>query len=447
MSDMTEFLAAVREGNIDRANVLYQRMGAMPQSTEQLMFSNRGDLTQELRPDNSPQRWRGDTASRVGARPTAIDTAQGAVTGDNPVGIGAIDFNPVTAVPSAIADYRETRERARQGEAGPFEMGAMAAAIPLAGLGIGAAAKGAARTGGRLADEAVTGVSNLIRRRGSDVSAAIPEHGEVAQTRQLLGSADSAPMLHDDGDMSMRTRKRDVGQPIADMSLDERREEVYSALRETLDEMNLTDVSLAVPDRITVPGPRGNQDVAGQYRLWRDSRPLIEVALTAAERPMDYDSMYSVVHHEAIHAMRNMRLFSPQEWNVLQRASEKEWLKKHDIMGSDLYKTLPKPKALEEGIAREFEQWATSESRDTESTIGKIFYKMQQFFEKLRNVVIGRGWNSVDSIFGDAASGEIGKRARMTEGQDFKASRTNYDPMYSDAEAQTREMLNMEGQQ
>jgi hypothetical protein len=95
--------------------------------------------------------------------------------------------------------------------------------------------------------------------------------------------------------------------------------QLTARLRRELDRLGLADVGLRVSESITaiVGGERFAAD--GQY-----FRDLIDIALGAADPD-------ATLHHEAVHAMRRMGLFTDTEWAVLSRKSRAEWIDRFDI--------------------------------------------------------------------------------------------------------------------
>lgn len=136
-------------------------------------------------------------------------------------------------------------------------------------------------------------------------------------------------------------------------------------------------------------------------------RNLIEVALTAT-------SPERVFRHEAVHALRDMGLFTPQEWRALNAQSSKSWMKEFDVM--DRWGKLGlTPEALrEEGIAEAFGSFKAG-TLNAQQPIQKIMRKIAEFFTRLGNLLRGMGFQTVDDIFTKVESGEVGRRLPGTE--------------------------------
>jgi N12 class adenine-specific DNA methylase len=227
-----------------------------------------------------------------------------------------------------------------------------------------------------------------------------------------------------------------LGAPIVDRSLDNMRAELYADLRTELDRIGLTDVALNLPDYIARgDGEGGVQYSAGRQRFWGDATVLIEIALTeAGGMEVDVDPN-STLHHEAVHAMKRLNLFSPAEWKVLAARSESTWVNEFKLVDKNSgYKNLPKNLILEEGIARAYEAWKEDQAGAVKGgLIARAFAKIKRFIEAIGNVFRGRGFNTVEGLFEKIDQGKIGARGREARRADPFGPRKNFKPMYADA--------------
>jgi hypothetical protein len=227
-----------------------------------------------------------------------------------------------------------------------------------------------------------------------------------------------------------------LGAPIVDRRLDALRATLYADLRAELDRIALTDVALNLPDYIARgDGKGGVQYSAGRQRFWGDAQVLIEIALTeSGGNQVDVDPTLTL-HHEAVHAMKRLNLFSPAEWKVLAAKSEAVWVNEFGLVDKDSgYKNLPKNLILEEGIARAYEAWKEGQEGAVKGgLIARAFAKIKRFIEAIGNVFRGRGFNTVEGLFEKIDFGEIGARGRMAKGAYHSNPRKNFKPMYADA--------------
>ena len=133
-----------------------------------------------------------------------------------------------------------------------------------------------------------------------------------------------------------------------------------------------------------------------------------EVVIGASLDPM------KTLHHEVIHILRTMNLFTPEEWRALEIAAGKGWMEKHDIEAR--YPNLTHEERLEEAIAEEF-SWALEKMRPPKGNLlVQAFNKIHRILKAIRNVFRGAGFNTPEDIFGRILSGEISKRQAWNTG-------------------------------
>lgn len=178
----------------------------------------------------------------------------------------------------------------------------------------------------------------------------------------------------------------------------EHAEAIYPLLRRELDRLGLKQTGLVLADRI---------------ELWRKGQlatadgVYFKNAITMA---LSGDRKFNVLHHEALHALRRLGVFTEGEWSILSRASANTWQKQFNI--EDFYGHTPAWVKEEEGIAHAYAAWASGTIK-VDGRIARLFKRIQQFFEGLRNALRGEGFATPESIFRDIKSGAIGDRASV----------------------------------
>ncbi|MFG6661162.1 PLxRFG domain-containing protein [Sulfitobacter sp. 915] len=155
------------------------------------------------------------------------------------------------------------------------------------------------------------------------------------------------------------------------------------ALRAQLNKMGLKDVNL----RLAKP----DSEYQGALRI--DRKGGMTMLIGASLDPAN------TINHEAIHALRAMDLFTEKEWDTLSEAAE-GWMQKHSI--AERYPDLSKLGQIEEAIAEEYAAWDGKGSGP--------FAKIKNFLQALGNFLRGKGFQTVDDIYGKVASGEVGRR-------------------------------------
>lgn len=175
------------------------------------------------------------------------------------------------------------------------------------------------------------------------------------------------------------------------------RADVAKRLRERLDGLGLKKIAVRVADRILMADPDGNAPIDGYYQ-----RKLITIALDSASPDFTLD-------HEAIHAMRSLGLFTDAEWRILSIESRKTWVPRYDV--KNRYVENNAEKNAEEGVAFAFMDWRAE--RGQQSGFAKrIFQRVRDILDALRNVLAGNGFDTVERIFARVESGAVGSRAQ-----------------------------------
>jgi hypothetical protein len=170
------------------------------------------------------------------------------------------------------------------------------------------------------------------------------------------------------------------------------------ALRADLDRLDLKRVRLSA--REGKPGWQGAFHVTGDGEM--------EIVIGASLDPM------RTLHHEIIHALRAMNLFTPEEWRALSLAAEKRWMAEHDIAAR--YPDLSPEQQIEEAIAEAFSAALAARQSLRGSILVRAFNKIARLLRAFRTVMTGRGYDTPVAIFGAARGGEISARQRREYG-------------------------------
>ncbi|NKE69909.1 diguanylate cyclase [Candidatus Manganitrophus noduliformans] len=137
----------------------------------------------------------------------------------------------------------------------------------------------------------------------------------------------------------------------------------------------------------------GDIRLAGLHRTVRLDNGQLASLIQLSLRDMNEGTPY----HEAWHSVENL-LLSDKEIETLRAAfPEKDWV------------------ASTERTADAFADWVAKKKIEAPGRVRLLFLKIRTFFEKLRNALRGRGFNSVEVLFEKAFAGEL--RDRTTRGQ------------------------------
>lgn len=173
--------------------------------------------------------------------------------------------------------------------------------------------------------------------------------------------------------------------------------ELAKALRAELDALGLHDVGLKLSTRIGQLIEYG-MEMEGSYDF---AKQLITVS-------MDADKLRETLHHEAIHAMKDIGLFTEAEWRALQVDAINDpeimdWVDRN-------YPDVEAEERVEEAIAEKFGRW--QERRRDMGAVGRVFAKIQRFLKAIARVFARFDYRTADDIFSDIADGTIGRRPR-----------------------------------
>jgi hypothetical protein len=177
--------------------------------------------------------------------------------------------------------------------------------------------------------------------------------------------------------------------------------EVMTSVRSELDKMGLSRVAARLEPKLL--GQSG-RSIAGEYSRGDagdkvERQKLIELSLSQTE-----DQFNKTLNHEAIHAMRDIKLFTHADWKILSEKAEKEWLTKYNIKERwpFLEQMKDKEAQIEEAIAEAFADYKTQPAK-----IKSIFNRIKEFFSKLGNALKAGGFDTSETVFKRAAEGKL----------------------------------------
>lgn len=175
----------------------------------------------------------------------------------------------------------------------------------------------------------------------------------------------------------------------------ERRTKVVEGITNLVNEM-APQVSVKVSDKLFSEGvglrlsgakTTERQEVGGTFD---PAKSLVEISLNKGDPTNN-------AHHEALHVLKEAGLFTKAEWKLLENQSEKKWKKEYEVPDT------------EEGIAYAFGDWRRGK-KNFSGTVTKLFQRVKDFIERLKNVLNGMGFQTVNDVFEKVRSGEVGKR-------------------------------------
>jgi Large polyvalent protein associated domain 38/ADP-Ribosyltransferase in polyvalent proteins len=216
-------------------------------------------------------------------------------------------------------------------------------------------------------------------------------------------------------------REPEVSQEVKDKIA-----ELEKFLLPALRKLGLNDVALKI-----------EQSIAGGAAGGSYYKSLIKIA-------MDEENPLLTMRHEALHALKDLGFFTPQQWATLERKARTEWVNKYLLQRNadgkpinpneasryDAYERIniieptvwnrenpDKPQRtvmsqadfmdliIEEAIADAFADFTVN--KPPAGMIAALMQRLNKFFEALRNAMAGAGFQTVDDIFGKVEAGEL----------------------------------------
>jgi len=163
--------------------------------------------------------------------------------------------------------------------------------------------------------------------------------------------------------------------------------------------------ALGLSDKVSVALVEALETGSGTKALGRYTKRLIEISQSAN------DGTY-VLNHEAVHALREMGLFSEKEWKILERAAQSNKSLMADTRTVYGEQGLTEEQITEEAVAEMYAAWAKGKAG--QSVIGRLFARVKSFFNAIRTFASARAPSS-ESVLQSIESGEVGSRAAIDE--------------------------------
>jgi hypothetical protein len=125
---------------------------------------------------------------------------------------------------------------------------------------------------------------------------------------------------------------------------------------------------------------------------------------------LDNRGIEATLHHEVIHALKEMGMFSQKEWATLSKIAKDKWIDQYNIDAR--YPTASEEVKIEEAIASAFPDYMKQVGQPR-----GLLQRIKDFMQKVGNVFRGLGYNTPDSVFAKAEAGKLtGKGAVNQQG-------------------------------
>jgi hypothetical protein len=193
-------------------------------------------------------------------------------------------------------------------------------------------------------------------------------------------------------------------------------EALRKSLMPTLKRFGLEKIGLDIVESIE------NGKADGSY-----VKNLITLALDAKD-------VMGTLRHESIHALKELGGFTDAEWRVLTNKAKNEWVKKF-ITDRGLFKRYQDQYKQDYGTLKGFDEYIQEEAiaeafrfysknKLPAGMIGNIIYRLNKFFEALRNSLNKLGFTTATDIFNKIEEGGIKTLEPVKEGEAVKYDKT-----------------------
>lgn len=173
---------------------------------------------------------------------------------------------------------------------------------------------------------------------------------------------------------------------------------------------------LGVSDKITLRVVNNIVDDKGNIRRDVDAtyfNSVIDMAIHAEDKTW-------TLNHEVVHGLKNMKLFTPSEWNLLENSALKDTKRMAGIRSdyADVYAHHADPEAsiVEEAIADMYADWAKGDLK-VSGVLKNLFKRIRKFIDALNSALKGQGFVTAADVFESIEAGAVGRREapRTTE--------------------------------
>lgn len=165
-------------------------------------------------------------------------------------------------------------------------------------------------------------------------------------------------------------------------------DKIIPRLTKTLDKMGLHTIGLNLAKNLKANIDGKITKVNGTYL-----NRIITLCL-------DNRGIEATLHHEAIHALKEMGMFSQKEWNTLSKIAKDKWIDQYNI--NTRYPNATEEVKIEEAIASAFPDYMKQVGQPR-----GLLQRIKDFVQKVGNVFRGLGFNTPESVFAKAEAGQL----------------------------------------
>ena len=192
---------------------------------------------------------------------------------------------------------------------------------------------------------------------------------------------------------------------------------IIPRITQTLDRMGLRNIGLNLAENLKANVDGKITKVNGTYL-----NRIITLCL-------DNRGIEATLHHEAIHALKEMGMFSQKEWATLSKIAKDKWIDQYNI--NSRYPNASPEVKIEEAIASAFPDYMKQVGQPR-----GLLQRIKDFVQRVGNVFRGFGYNSPESVFAKAEAGKLtgeGKAAQATERAAVPTNTENFRNWFGDS--------------
>lgn len=208
----------------------------------------------------------------------------------------------------------------------------------------------------------------------------------------------------------------------------QRQSNLIASLSKRLKRMGLSDVRL-IGEKLIAPELLEKGKFAEGVYTVKDGNKILALSMETVDpsKPVQeqYDVLKSVMNHEVIHALKNLGLFTDEEYNSLVKAAKsRKYVAIKDGKPTERkYTYFERAEAMyqgmglnnigieEEAVAELFRDYADGKIK-LAGRPKTLFERIKNFFTSVFKATKDAGFNDVEDIFENVRSGEIGRRER-----------------------------------
>lgn len=195
--------------------------------------------------------------------------------------------------------------------------------------------------------------------------------------------------------------------------------QIHASLQRQLDRLGLHDVGLRVVSKLRLTREQGSE-VEGTFQSRPDAkfRPAVQHLITVA---FDAADPNFTLDHEAVHALRELNLFTDPEWSLLSGHAKDG---PRMVWAKENYDDETEEVQVEEAIAQTYADWA--QGRRQAGAIGKLLQRIKTFFQALRRALTQSGYRSAEEVFAAIEKGDVGARTPRGQRSEAPVTRQMY---------------------